>query len=73
MARCETCGNDYSRPITVTRDGATHTCTIPSSAQFTRWRQPASAAASEYSVTACRAQISSIAARIVRAAPAPPA
>jgi hypothetical protein len=25
MARCETCGNDYSRPITVTRDGSTHT------------------------------------------------
>lgn len=25
MARCETCGNDYSRPITVTRDGDTHT------------------------------------------------
>ena len=25
MARCERCGNDYSRPITVTRDGGTHT------------------------------------------------
>ena len=25
IARCETCGNDYSGPIRVTRDGGTHT------------------------------------------------
>jgi hypothetical protein len=25
MAKCETCGNDYARPITVTRDGRAHT------------------------------------------------
>ncbi len=25
MARCETCENEYSRPLTVTRDGSTHT------------------------------------------------
>jgi hypothetical protein len=25
MARCETCGNDYARPITITRDGFSHT------------------------------------------------
>jgi len=24
MARCETCGNEYARPITVTRDGHSH-------------------------------------------------
>jgi len=24
MARCETCGNDYARPITVTRGGSAH-------------------------------------------------
>jgi len=24
MARCETCGNDYARSITVTRDGRSH-------------------------------------------------
>ena len=24
MARCETCGNDYARPITVARGGSSH-------------------------------------------------
>jgi hypothetical protein len=24
MARCETCGNEYARPMTVTREGRSH-------------------------------------------------